>query len=55
MNHLIARVSNRVVFGTELCRNNDFLHAIVQFAETVTVIAPIVLWSPAVFRRLVTV
>jgi len=51
MTHLIARISNRVVFGTELCRNKNFLHAVVQFAETVTIIAPFVHWSPPLLRR----
>jgi len=50
MTHLIAQVSNRAIFGTELCRNKKFLHSVVQFAETVTVIGTIVHWTPVIFR-----
>jgi len=39
MTHMVSRVSNRAVVGTELCRNNSFLHAIVNFAETLVVYA----------------
>ncbi|KAG6830166.1 hypothetical protein H0H92_001895 [Tricholoma furcatifolium] len=53
MTHLIARVSNRVIFGVELCRNHAFLHAIVRFAETVPVIAPFVSWSPGFLRSFI--
>jgi hypothetical protein len=50
MTHLIARVSNRLVFGLGLCRNEAFLCAIVRFAETVTFMAPFIRWTPALFR-----
>lgn len=50
MTHLIARISNRVVFGTELCRNKQFLHEIVHFAETTPLIAPFITWTPTVLR-----
>ncbi|KAF8070155.1 cytochrome P450 [Lyophyllum atratum] len=53
MTHLIARISNRVIFGTDLCRDEIFLHAIVRFSETAPLIAPFVRWSPAIFRRFV--
>ncbi|KAG5651165.1 hypothetical protein H0H81_009629 [Sphagnurus paluster] len=53
MTHLIARISNRVIFGTELCRNEHFLHAIVRFSETTPLIAPFVRWSPLLFQRFV--
>lgn len=50
MTHLIARISNRVIFGEELCRNEKFLHAVVRFSETVPVIAPFLQWSHPIFR-----
>ncbi|KDR75911.1 hypothetical protein GALMADRAFT_68551 [Galerina marginata CBS 339.88] len=53
MTHLIARISNRVIFGKELCRNEKFVHAIVRFAETTPLMAPFIQWSPLVFRPLV--
>lgn len=51
MTHLVARINNRVIFGTELCRNEGFIHAIVRFAETTPLIATLVTWSPNVLRR----
>ncbi|PPQ67316.1 hypothetical protein CVT25_005900 [Psilocybe cyanescens] len=53
MTHLIARISNRVIFGKELCRNQKFLHAVVRFAETTPLMAPFIQWSPLPFRPLV--
>ncbi|KAF5386049.1 hypothetical protein D9615_002542 [Tricholomella constricta] len=53
MTHLIARISNRVIFGVELCRNESFLHAIVRFSETAPLIAPFIRWSPSFLRRFV--
>ncbi|EKM80951.1 hypothetical protein AGABI1DRAFT_119490 [Agaricus bisporus var. burnettii JB137-S8] len=50
MTHLIARISNRVVFGLGLCRNEQFLHAVVRFAETVPLMAPFIKWTPPVLR-----
>ncbi|KXN90613.1 Nitrite reductase [NAD(P)H] [Leucoagaricus sp. SymC.cos] len=50
MTHLIARVSNRVVFGLGLCRNEGFLHAIVRFAETLPLMAPFIKWTPPLLR-----
>jgi len=50
MTHLIARISNRVIFGLELCRNEDFLHAVVRFAETTPLISPFIQWSPLILR-----
>jgi hypothetical protein len=40
MTHLIARISNRALLGLSLCRNEQFLHAVMRFAETLCVIAP---------------
>ncbi|KAF9566781.1 cytochrome P450 [Agrocybe pediades] len=53
MTHLIARISNRVIFGQELCRNEHFLHVVVKFAETIALIAPFIHWSPSFLRPLV--
>ncbi|KAF8161079.1 cytochrome P450 [Crassisporium funariophilum] len=53
MTHLIARITNRVVFGKELCRNEDYLHAVVQFAETTPLMAPFIQWSPMMLRPVV--
>lgn len=50
MTHLIARISNRVIFGEALCRNKEFIHAVVHFSETVPVMAPFLQWSPPVIR-----
>ena len=50
MTHLIARISNRVLLGLGLCRNEQFLHAVVRFAETLGVIAPLLQWSPSFIR-----
>lgn len=50
MTHFIARISNRVIFGEELCRNEMFLHAVVRFSETVPVMAPFIQWSPLILR-----
>lgn len=55
MTHLIARISNRVVFGLGLCRNEQFLHAVVRFAETVPLMAPFIKWTPPVLRSYVIV
>ncbi|CAA7263163.1 unnamed protein product [Cyclocybe aegerita] len=53
MTHLIARISNRVIFGEEMCRDEGFLHAIVRFAETTPMMAPFIQWSPVVLRPIV--
>ncbi|KAF8973287.1 cytochrome P450 [Flammula alnicola] len=53
MTHLIARISNRVIFGEDLCRNQEFLHAIVRFAETTPLMAPFIQWSPLTLRPVV--
>jgi hypothetical protein len=50
MTHLIARISNRIVFGLGLCRNEKFLQTVVRFAETVTLMAPFIKWTPPVLR-----
>jgi hypothetical protein len=50
MTHLIARVSNRIVFGLGLCRNEEFLRAVVRFAETVPLMAPFIKWTPFFLR-----
>lgn len=50
MTHLIARISNRVIFGEELCRDENFLKGVVRFAETTPLMAPFIQWSPLAFR-----
>lgn len=55
MTHLIARISNRVIFGQELCRNKKFLDAVVRFAETTPLMAPFIQWSPLSLRPQVNV
>ncbi|KAJ7361121.1 cytochrome P450 [Mycena albidolilacea] len=51
MTHLIARISNRAMLGTSLCRNETFLHDIVRFAETVVLYAQVLRWLPRILRR----
>ncbi|KAF8200826.1 cytochrome P450 [Pholiota molesta] len=53
MTHFIARISNRVIFGEELCRNEKFLNAVVRFSEMVPVMAPFIQWSPLILRPIV--
>lgn len=55
MTYLIARISNRVVFGLGLCRDKGFLRAVVRFAETVPLMAPFIKWSPPILRPFVPV
>ena len=50
MTHLIAQISNRVFFGLSLCRNEQYLHAVVRFAETICIMAPFIQWSPLFLR-----
>ncbi|KAF7352746.1 Ent-kaurene oxidase [Mycena venus] len=50
MTHLIARVSNRAMLGTTLCRNETFLHDIIRFAETVVLYAELLAWFPKILR-----
>lgn len=49
MTHLIARISNRVIVGKELCRNEGFIHAAVTFAESL-MMTPFIQWSPLFLR-----
>ena len=49
MTHLIARISNRVIVGKELCRNEGFIHAAATFAESLLT-APFIQWSPLFLR-----
>jgi len=50
MIHMVSRISNRAMVGTELCRNEAFLHAIVNFAETLVVYAVILNILPRPIR-----
>ncbi|KAF9501469.1 hypothetical protein BDN71DRAFT_1501184 [Pleurotus eryngii] len=36
MTHMVGRISNRTIMGTEMCRDEDFVHAVVTFAKTST-------------------
>jgi hypothetical protein len=53
MTDLVARINNRVIFGTELCRRKDFIHSVVRFSETTPLIATFVTWSPFISRKYV--
>ncbi|KAF9531618.1 cytochrome P450 [Crepidotus variabilis] len=53
MTHLVARISNRVIFGPELCRNEKFLQSVIHFAETTPLIAAPIQWSPYALRPVV--
>ncbi|KAK7063842.1 Ent-kaurene oxidase [Favolaschia claudopus] len=50
MVHLVARISNRAMLGTSLCRNETFLHQVIQFAETLVPYAQLLLWFPRFMR-----
>ncbi|KAK7026177.1 Ent-kaurene oxidase [Favolaschia claudopus] len=50
MVHLSARIINRAMMGTTLCRNEDYLREIIRFAETVVPYGQILRWFPKVFR-----
>ena len=50
MTYLIARISNRVIFGEGLCRNKKFIHAVVHYAEGLPTMALLLKWSPPVLR-----
>lgn len=50
MTHMVARISNRVLLGLGLCRNKQFLHDVVRFAETLGVMAPFLQWTPSFLR-----
>ncbi|KAF7347451.1 Ent-kaurene oxidase [Mycena venus] len=50
MTHLIARISNRAMLGTTLCRNETFLHDVIRFAETVVLYAQLLAWFPKMLR-----
>lgn len=48
MTNMIGRISNRAVMGIELCRNEHFVHAVVSFAETLTIYSQLLNWTPDV-------
>jgi cytochrome P450 len=50
MTYMIGRISNRAMLGTQLCRNDAFLRAIVNFAENVYIYAVILSYLPQVTR-----
>ncbi|KAJ7356763.1 cytochrome P450 [Mycena albidolilacea] len=51
MTHLVARITNRPILGTSLCRNKPFLQDVIQFTETLVVYAQLLLWFPKILRR----
>ncbi|KAF8204330.1 cytochrome P450 [Mycena galopus ATCC 62051] len=51
MTHLVARISNRVMLGTLLCRNEQFLDDLIRFAETLPLYAQLLAWFPRILRR----
>ncbi|KAJ6520279.1 cytochrome P450 [Mycena sanguinolenta] len=50
MTHLVARISNRAMLGTSICRQEQFLHDVIRFAETLTLYAQLLKWFPKIFR-----
>jgi cytochrome P450 len=52
MTHLIARISNRAMLGTTLCRQEQFLHDVIHFAETVVLYSQLLRWFPSFLRGL---
>ncbi|KAF7337643.1 Ent-kaurene oxidase [Mycena sanguinolenta] len=50
MTHLVARISNRAMLGTSVCRQEQFLHDVVRFAETITLYAQLLKWVPRILR-----
>ncbi|KAJ8692629.1 hypothetical protein PTI98_009925 [Pleurotus ostreatus] len=50
--YIVARITNRAIVGTDLCRNEGFIKAVVHFAETVFVHGRILLWTPVILRPL---
>ncbi|KAF9496753.1 hypothetical protein BDN71DRAFT_1445677 [Pleurotus eryngii] len=48
--YIVARITNRAIVGTDLCRNEGFINAVVHFAETVFVHGRILLWTPVILR-----
>ena len=53
MTHIVARISNRAMVGLPLCRDPEYLHAIVHFAELLVPIAQLLHWVPRTARGLV--
>ncbi|KAF8204329.1 cytochrome P450 [Mycena galopus ATCC 62051] len=51
MTHLIARISNRAILGSTLCRQEQFLHDVIRFAETLVLYAQLLVWFPRILRR----
>ncbi|KAJ6520276.1 cytochrome P450 [Mycena sanguinolenta] len=50
MTHLIARISNRAMLGTSICRQEQYLHDVIRFAETLTLYAQLLQWFPKILR-----
>ncbi|KAF8204327.1 cytochrome P450 [Mycena galopus ATCC 62051] len=50
MTHLVARISNRSMLGTSLCRQERFLNDVIRFAETLVLYAHLLSWFPRILR-----
>lgn len=51
--YLVSRISGRVMVGKELCRNEEYEHAIVNFAESIVIKAQLLNWLPRLTRPIV--
>ncbi|KAF7337628.1 Ent-kaurene oxidase [Mycena sanguinolenta] len=50
MTHLVARISNRAMLGPSICRQEQYLHDIIRFAETLPIYAQLLTWFPRILR-----
>ena len=50
---LVARISNRAMVGLPLCRNPNYIHAIVHFAEQIVPYSLLLQRVPRIARGLV--
>jgi len=50
LTHMIGRITNRAMTGTELCRNEAYINSVVTFAETLIGYAQLLLWLPDFIR-----
>ncbi|KAJ8516848.1 hypothetical protein ONZ45_g5889 [Pleurotus djamor] len=51
MTHMMGRITNRAMLGVDMCRNDEYIHAVVNFAETLSQYATLLKWSPVLLRR----
>ncbi|KAF7337632.1 Ent-kaurene oxidase [Mycena sanguinolenta] len=50
MTLLVARISNRAMLGTSICRQEQYLHDVIHFAETLSLYAQLLTWFPRILR-----